>query len=136
MPQKAHNSRRATARPVTIDDDQLYSVLETAAARSDSRSGVYLDIKHGRLRAIKRGARTLIPGFEIRRRNREEAEALHALAVRRADAARELALQRIDAGLPVDTEQPVDAEHHAPAVDRQVRAVGRRVGGRKRANTR
>jgi hypothetical protein len=58
-------------RPVLppVDAGQRYSVEETALYLRSSRWSVFMDLREGRLRAIREGRRTYIPGSEIIRRS-------------------------------------------------------------------
>lgn len=52
-----------------LDPAQRYTVEETIRYLRSSRATVYRDIAQGRLRTIKEGARTYIPGSELVRRS-------------------------------------------------------------------
>jgi excisionase family DNA binding protein len=58
-------------RPVLppIDASQRYSPEEAADYLRTSRWSVFKDLREGRLRAIREGRRTFIPGSEIIRRS-------------------------------------------------------------------
>ena len=51
-----------------IDVSQKYSVEEAIAYERTSRKTLYAEIKAGRLRVIKVGRRTYVPGSELARR--------------------------------------------------------------------
>jgi hypothetical protein len=53
-------------RPEHIDEHQLYSVEQTAAALDLSLARVWQHIAAGRLRTVKDGRRTLVTGRAIR----------------------------------------------------------------------
>ena len=53
-----------------LDELQRYSIPETIAYLRSSRKTVYDDIRAGRLRILKEGKRTFVPGSEIARRSR------------------------------------------------------------------
>jgi excisionase family DNA binding protein len=59
------------ARPALppVDSGQRYSPEEAADYLRSSRWSVFKDLKEGRLRAIREGRRTFIPGTEIIRRS-------------------------------------------------------------------
>jgi len=48
-----------------VDVNQRYTVDEAGAYLRKSRTSIYDDIAAGRLRIIKEGARTFVPGSEI-----------------------------------------------------------------------
>lgn len=52
-------------RPAIIDANQRYSLQETHLALRQSAAKTFRDIKDGRLRVIREGARTWVPGSEI-----------------------------------------------------------------------
>lgn len=58
-----------TALP-PLDVQQRYTIPEAVAYLRQSRAKTYIDIRDGRLRAIKDGGRTYIPGSEIAKRSR------------------------------------------------------------------
>lgn len=62
---------RRAQRPAIIDEHQLYSIEEAAAALDRSRSQLYADLAAGRLRSVNDGRRRKIPGGEIVRVVRE-----------------------------------------------------------------
>ena len=53
-----------------LDSAQRYSIEEAIAYLRSSRKTVYDDIRAGRLRVLKEGKRTFVPGSEIARRSR------------------------------------------------------------------
>jgi hypothetical protein len=53
----------------TLDPLQRYTVPEGSELLRQSRAKTYQDIKAGRIRVIKDGTRTYIPGSEIIRRS-------------------------------------------------------------------
>lgn len=53
-------------RPERIDEHQLYSVAEAAAALNLSMARVWQHISANRLRTVKDGRRTLVTGAAIR----------------------------------------------------------------------
>ncbi len=53
-----------------LDELQRYSIPEAIAYLRKSRKTVYDDIRAGRLRVLKEGKRTFVPGSEIARRSR------------------------------------------------------------------
>ena len=57
-----------------LDVQQRYSIPETSAYLRESRAQIYTDIKAGRIRIIKHGARTYIPGSEIARLSQLDGE--------------------------------------------------------------
>ena len=56
-------------RPTQLDPLQRYSVPEASALLRQCRAKTYQDIQAGRIRVIKDGKRTYIPGSEIARRS-------------------------------------------------------------------
>jgi hypothetical protein len=71
MPKKSDNPkpRKIVTAPLLIDSNQRLSIPETNAALRQSNSKTYEDIAAGRLKVIKDGKRTYIPGSEIIRRS-------------------------------------------------------------------
>lgn len=53
-----------------LDPQQRYEIPEACRYLRQSRAKTYQDVKAGRLRVIKDGARTYVPGSEIARRSR------------------------------------------------------------------
>jgi hypothetical protein len=53
-----------------LDPQQRYEINEACAYLRQSRAKLYQDIKAGRVRVLKDGARSYIPGSEIARRSR------------------------------------------------------------------
>lgn len=62
-PREARRAKLATLPPV--DANQRYEVPEGSIYLRQSVAKTYADIKAGRLRVIKAGWRTFIPGSEI-----------------------------------------------------------------------
>ena len=56
-------------RPALIDPNQRYTIPETNALLRQSNAKTYIDIRQGRLRVLKDGARTYVLGAEIIRRS-------------------------------------------------------------------
>jgi hypothetical protein len=50
-----------------LDTRQRYQIPEAVALLRKSRASIYLDIKAGRLKVIRDGRRTYVPGSEIAR---------------------------------------------------------------------
>jgi hypothetical protein len=71
MPKKSANPkpRKIVPPPGAIDIYRRYSVHDTNVLLSQSNSKTYEDIAAGRLKVIKDGKRTYIPGSEIVRRS-------------------------------------------------------------------
>ena len=64
------------SRPATpVDIHQRYSVSEACGYLSISHTALYAAIAAGRLRVIKDGKRTLVPGSEISRLSQLQAAA-------------------------------------------------------------
>jgi hypothetical protein len=55
---------------VPLDEKQRYEIPEACKYLRQSRAKTYNDVKAGRLRVIKDGARTYVPGSEIARKSR------------------------------------------------------------------
>lgn len=53
---------------IQFDERLRFSIDEASALLRQSRAKTYLDISAGRLRVIKDGSRTYVPGTEIARR--------------------------------------------------------------------
>jgi hypothetical protein len=66
---KRADDRRAT-RPVVIDENQLYSIKEAAAARDMSPTQLSREIAAGNVRGSRDGSRVKVSGTEIIRLNR------------------------------------------------------------------
>jgi hypothetical protein len=61
--------RRNTPQPVPFFSRELrYEVTETAWLLGQSVPKTWIDIKEGKLRVIREGGRTFVPGSEIARR--------------------------------------------------------------------
>lgn len=76
MPAKGKTESKSVTDPRAGIPVELltFGVSEFAAIRRVSRSTVYEDIAAGRLRTIKQGRRRLIPGSEVIRTAKEQAE--------------------------------------------------------------
>lgn len=66
--------KRKISPPGVVDPNQRYTVPESSATLRQSVAKTYLDIKNGRLRVIKDGTRTYVPGVELIRRSTLPAE--------------------------------------------------------------
>jgi hypothetical protein len=53
-----------------LDSQQRYSIPEAIHYLRSSRRTIYADIARGRLKVIREGRRTFVPGSEIVRRSR------------------------------------------------------------------
>jgi hypothetical protein len=51
--------------PATIDANQRYAIPEANQVLRQSNAKTYLDIKAGKIRVIRDGGRTYIPGSEL-----------------------------------------------------------------------
>jgi hypothetical protein len=71
MPKKSANPkpRKIVPPPGLIDANRRYSIKVVNELLSQSNSKTYEDIAEGRLKIIKDGKRTYIPGSEIIRRS-------------------------------------------------------------------
>lgn len=71
MPKKSANPkpRKTVSAPGPIDTNRRYSIKVVNELLSQSNSKTYEDIAAGRLKIIKDGGRTYIPGSEIIRRS-------------------------------------------------------------------
>ena len=71
MPKKSDNPkpRKIVPPPGLIDANRRYSIKVVNELLSQSNSKTYEDIAAGRLKVIKDGKRTYIPGSEIVRRS-------------------------------------------------------------------
>ena len=65
MPSPRENRRAKLATLPPVDPRQRYEVPEASAYLRQSVAKTYVDIKAGRLRIIKSGWRTFVPGSEI-----------------------------------------------------------------------
>jgi hypothetical protein len=64
-------NRRNLPQPVAFFDPQLrYSIPETAALLRQSVPKTWIDIRENKLKVIREGGRTFVPGSEIVRRSR------------------------------------------------------------------
>ncbi len=61
--------RELTARLPPVDPHQRYEISEASAYLRQSVAKTYLDIKAGKLRILKDGWRSFVPGSEIIRRS-------------------------------------------------------------------
>jgi ribosomal protein L17 len=61
--------REKVARLPPVDSHQRYEIPEASAYLRQSVAKTYVDIKGGKLRIIKDGARAFVPGTEIIRRS-------------------------------------------------------------------
>lgn len=66
-PRTSHAKRKRQLPP--LDQTQRFDIPEASEYLRQSRSKTYDDIKAGRLRVIKDGGRTYVPGSEIARRS-------------------------------------------------------------------
>lgn len=57
------------AAPAVIDPNQRWSLAETNTILRQSAAKTFKDIKEGKLRVIKDGRRTYVPGSELIRRS-------------------------------------------------------------------
>jgi hypothetical protein len=64
-------AERRALRPAIVDEHQLYSVDEAAAALDRSRAQLYNDFAAGRILSVNDGKRRKVPGSEIVRVVRE-----------------------------------------------------------------
>ena len=70
MPKKSANPKpREKISPPPLESNRRYSVATTNLLLDQSNSKTYEDIAAGRLKVIKDGKRTYIPGSEIIRRS-------------------------------------------------------------------
>ena len=71
MPKKSANPkpRKTVPPPGPIDTNRRYSIKVVNELLSQSNSKTYEDIAAGRLKVIKDGKRTYVPGSEIVRRS-------------------------------------------------------------------
>jgi hypothetical protein len=51
--------------PIQIDPNQRYSLAETWATLRQSPAKTYVDIRHGKIKVIREGRRTYVPGSEL-----------------------------------------------------------------------
>ena len=72
---KSERPQKLDPSCISFDERLRYTVPEASALLRQSRAKTYLDIKNGKLRPIRDGARTYIPGSEIHRRSRFETAA-------------------------------------------------------------
>jgi hypothetical protein len=66
---KSQASRMAEL-PAAVHENQRYSILEANAVLRQSNAKTYLDIRAGKIRIIKHGRRTYVPGSELIRLSR------------------------------------------------------------------
>lgn len=64
---RVSSARRKRQPPPPLDSQQRYDIRETSAYLRKSVSTLYVDIAEGKLRVIKDGGRTYVPGSEIAR---------------------------------------------------------------------
>ena len=73
MPIAPREARREVVRQLPpLDPRQRYEIPEASAYVRQSIAKTYIDIKAGKLRTIKDGARCFVPGSEIVRRSTVE----------------------------------------------------------------
>ncbi len=60
MPKQSHAPRRAQLNPVPFNERLSWGVGEWARARGISRSQAALEVRHGRLKVLRMGRRTLV----------------------------------------------------------------------------
>ena len=69
MPAPREIRRAKVAQLPPVDPHQRYEVPEASAYLRQSVAKTYLDIKSGKLRILKDGGRSFVPGTEIIRRS-------------------------------------------------------------------
>lgn len=66
-PSRAEQNRPQTATPTALASDKLvYSIKDVVKLANVSRTMLYKEISEGRLRAVKRGKRTLVIAADLR----------------------------------------------------------------------
>jgi helix-turn-helix protein len=62
---KVAAKKKAVVAPLVIDVNQRYSLVESSATLRQSEATTYNQIRSGKLRVIRDGGRTYIPGSEL-----------------------------------------------------------------------
>lgn len=62
---QGRSEERRERRPFLVDPNQLYSIDEAAAALDKSPAQLWADIRAGRIRSVRDGARVKMAGADI-----------------------------------------------------------------------